>query len=208
MATSSSPRTTTTSTVVLRRRLRKIRKRRSPAQRRDAERKLLKFVQRLPEFRRAKRVAAYLAVDGEIRADGLLRRARQRGKEIFVPRLRPGSRLAFVRWSPRQPVRKNRFHIAEPIDALRLSPRRLDLVFVPLTGFDAHGHRIGMGGGFYDRSFAFRLGPGGRPLPRLIGLAFECQRVDALPVQAWDVPLDAVLTERGVYRFRRRNTHS
>ena len=208
MATPSFPHTAATDTARLRRRLRKARRARSPAQRRDAGRKLLKFAQRLPEFRRARRVAAYLAVDGEIQADGLLLRARQLGKQVYAPQLRPGSHLRFVRLRPGQPMRKNRFRIPEPIDALHLPPRRLDLVFMPLTGFDARGNRLGMGGGFYDRSFAFRRRPGFPPLPKLIGLAFECQRVDALPAQTWDVPLDAVLTERGIHRFRRRKTDS
>ena len=195
-----------TTAIALRRRLRKARRALRPAHRRDAERKLLQFARRLPEFRRARRVAAYLAVDGEMRADGLLRWALRLGKTAFVPRLKPDATLSFVPWRPRSPMRKNRFGIAEPIAALRLPPRRLDVVFVPLTGFDDHGNRLGMGGGFYDRSFAFRLGSGRWRRPRLIGLAFECQRVDALPAQAWDAPLDGVLTERGLRRFRRTTT--
>ena len=77
----------------------------------------------------------------------------------------------------------------------------LDLVLVPLVGFDGAGNRLGMGGGFYDRSFAF-LGQRRWRRPRLVGVAFDLQRVDRLPRRAWDVPLDAVASERGCYRFR------
>ena len=79
----------------------------------------------------------------------------------------------------------------------------IDLVLMPLTAFDAHGHRLGMGGGYYDRTFSFRRGRAHWLRPRLVGVAWAFQRVDALDVAPWDVPMDAVATDRGVTRFSR-----
>ncbi len=125
------------------------------------------------------------------------------GRRWYLPVLhpfRPG-RLWFARYRPVDPMRPNRFGIQEPQRRGRqLCPAHgLDLVLLPLVGFDTHCNRIGMGGGFYDRSFAFLLRRRYWRRPLLIGLAHECQRVDAIERQPWDVPLDAVVTERGIY---------
>jgi 5-formyltetrahydrofolate cyclo-ligase len=72
---------------------------------------------------------------------------------------------------------------------------------MPLVGFDPRGNRIGMGKGYYDRALSFRRRQQHWKTPRLVGLAFECQRVDALPARAHDVPLDALVTEAGTRRF-------
>lgn len=104
---------------------------------------------------------------------------------VFV-RVRPGTRLVYNRWG-----------IAEPKPVLKhsISPRRLDLVLMPLVGFDEAGHRIGMGKGFYDRAFTFRHSKYRRPI--LTGLAHECQKVaGGITPSAWDVSLDALATPR------------
>lgn len=99
----------------------------------------------------------------------------------------------------------NRFGIPEPVQSRRHPPGILDLVVVPLVGFDAKCNRMGMGGGFYDRCFAHRLARQ-HSGPRLVGLAFDCQQVDELPVEPWDVPLDAIVTQSHVfYRPLRKN---
>ncbi|GAB3062934.1 5-formyltetrahydrofolate cyclo-ligase [Stenotrophomonas tumulicola] len=103
--------------------------------------------------------------------------------------------LRFAPWRPGQALRQNRFGIPEPnIDPLdALDASAMDMVVTPLVGFDAGGARLGMGGGWYDRSFAFRHG---RPAPPwLVGAAFAVQQVDALPVASWDVPVDAICTD-------------
>lgn len=146
-------------------------------------------------------VAGYWAVDGELPLLGLLR-----GPASFIyclPVLQPGRRLRFGPWQPGQPLVRNRYGIPEPDlppQAL-LEPEQMDHVLLPLTGFDDRGHRLGMGGGYYDRSFAFRRASA--PPPRLIGIGYACQRVEALPVAEWDVPLDLVVTEQGVQVPRR-----
>jgi 5-formyltetrahydrofolate cyclo-ligase len=158
-------------------------------------------------------VAGYWAMDGEI------------ALHAFQLRLPPGLRwclpvladdgLRFARWRPGEPLAPNRFGIPEPAvaaDAL-LEPGRMAIVLVPLVGFDAHGRRLGMGGGWYDRAFAYRNGMvaanGGRGdgagdarrPPWLVGTAFGAQQVEALAAEPWDVPLDAVCTERDTFLF-------
>jgi 5-formyltetrahydrofolate cyclo-ligase len=92
-------------------------------------------------------------------------------------------------------LRDNRYGIAEPASGMRAA--RLDLIVLPLVAFDAQGHRLGMGGGYYDRLLA-RTRRGG---PRRVGYAFSAQQADALPHEAHDAKLDAVATERGLLRF-------
>ena len=113
-----------------------------------------------------------------------------------LPCLAPGGRLRFAPWQPGGSLIQNRYGIPEPDPASgsRLAPDELDVVLVPLVGFDRHGARLGAGGGYYDRSFAFlqQQQRPGRPL--LIGIGYDMQEIDALPHQPWDVPMDLVVT--------------
>ena len=160
-------------------------------------------------FLRARRLAAYLAADGELDPAPLLELAWQRHKECHLPVLRPHPRrkLWFVRHRPGEPLTPNRYRIPEP--SLRQArirlPWSLDMLLLPLVGFDTACNRLGMGGGFYDRSFAFLLEPDYRGCrPWLIGLGYTFQKVAALPRQRWDVPLDAAATEHGLHVFGER----
>lgn len=158
----------------------------------------------MASFLRARRLAAYLAADGEIDPSPLIARARMRGKRIHLPVLRPGPlpRLWFVEHRPGHPMRPNRFGIPEPRRRgrrLRL-PGSLDLLLIPLVGFDADCNRMGMGAGYYDHTLAYLRGRRLWHRPLLIGLAHECQRVGHLDAEPWDVPLDLVVTEARVYR--------
>lgn len=149
---------------------------------------------RLACFRRARHIGLYHAVGAEIDPTGLPRLPDQ---HFYLPVV-IGKQMRFAADdSPR--VARNRFGIPEPVQSRRLPPGVLDLVIVPLVGFDRACNRMGMGGGFYDRSFAYRL-VRQHTGPRLVGLAFDCQQIEALPIAAWDVPLDAIVTESGVHR--------
>lgn len=148
---------------------------------------------RLPCFRRARRVGIYHAVGAEIDPAGL---PRLPGQQFYLPVVIGNCMRFAADDSPR--VARNRFGIPEPVQSRRRPPGALDLVIVPLVGFDAACNRIGMGGGFYDRSFAYRL-TRKHAGPRLVGLAFDCQQVTELPVASWDVPLDAIVTETQVH---------
>lgn len=189
----------------LRRQLRAERRALSRARRQAASALLARRLATLPAFQRARRIAAYWPADGEIDPLPALWRAAAAGKTCYLPVLCPqrGGHLQFAAWQPQTPLRRNRFGIVEPAVAPRhwLAPRMLDLVLLPLVGFDDAGNRLGMGGGFYDRSFAFLAQRRWRR-PRLVGVAFDLQRVAGLPRRAWDVPLDAVVSERHGYRFR------
>jgi 5-formyltetrahydrofolate cyclo-ligase len=153
-------------------------------------------------MRGARRIACYLANDGEIDpgpAMGLLRRG---GRRILLPVLH-GETLWFLPYHPETPLARNRFGIPEPaVSARRRCPaRNLDVVLVPLVAFDAAGNRLGMGGGFYDRTFAYLRNRAVWKRPLLIGVAYEFQRLDALPSQAWDIPMHGIATEKRLYRF-------
>jgi len=156
-------------------------------------------------FTDAQHIAAYLAFDGEMDPIALIQHVWKQGKQIYLPMLigTPPNRLSFAPYQPDTVLRPNRFGIPEPAVAAShwLPPSKLDLVFAPLVAFDATGTRLGMGGGFYDRTFAFRRQPPHPVKPRLLGLAYELQKVPVLERRPWDVPLDAVVTEAGLYFF-------
>ena len=150
----------------------------------------------LPAFSHAKKVAAYLPNDGEISLEPLIKVCRTRDIRVNLPVLHPFSKthLLFLNYSETAPLTANRFGIPEPVlDATQVCPvSQLDIILMPLVGFDARGNRLGMGGGFYDRTLAHIQSLPTPPL--LIGTAHDCQEVPALPVEEWDVPLDGILT--------------
>ncbi len=189
----------------LRTRLRRARRDIDPRRRQAFEQRLAERLARHPLFRNARTLAAYLPVDGEVDPAPLVQRAWSLGKAVYLPVLVPFSenRLWFTRYEPHTVLVYNRFGIPEPEKAhrQRIAATALDLVLAPLVGFDSHGNRLGMGGGFYDRSFAFLRGRRCWRKPRLVGLAFECQRVARLRGKPWDVPLHGVVTEETLYLF-------
>ncbi|MEN1941611.1 5-formyltetrahydrofolate cyclo-ligase [Luteimonas sp. MJ246] len=141
-------------------------------------------------------VAGYWAADGEI-ALHVWQLRLPADCTYCLPVLHDDGRLRFAPWRPGDPVEPNRHGIPEPAVApgALLDPSALDLVVVPLAAFDLRCHRLGMGGGWYDRSFAFRHR---QPAPpRLVGAAFAFQQVAGdLPNEDWDVQLDAVCTDQ------------
>lgn len=156
----------------------------------------------LPALARARRIACYLPANGEVDCRLIIDTAWRRGRQVLLPVLR-GRRLRFAPWQPGTPMRRNRFGIAEPRVARgsEVDGRSLDVVVMPLVAFDDEGNRLGMGGGYYDRSFAFRLHRRLWRKPLLIGIAWQFQQVDALDAQSWDVPLDAIVTESAARIF-------
>lgn len=146
-------------------------------------------------FIRAKRIAFYLANDGEINPAHLLQRALKQKKHCFLPVL-AGKRLRFVRYRAGDRLHRNRFGIPEPTAGSAIASHALDLVLTPLVAFDAKGGRLGMGGGFYDRSFAWLGQSRPKAATRLIGLAHHCQEHSSLVTDSWDIPLHAIATDR------------
>ena len=187
----------------LRQQLKKIRLALSTKERAEAAGAAVQQVLKHPRYRRAKRVAAYFGSKGELCPMALIQHATALRKECYLPVLHPfrAGQLWFCRWRPGDPLTNNRFGIPEPQpdpDKL-LAARKLDLVIVPLLGFDSDCHRLGMGGGYYDRSFAFTRRLNYIRHPFLLGFAHESQRVDRLPTQPWDITLNAVVTEHKLY---------
>ena len=184
----------------LRRQMRTRRRALSPRQQQRAAESLLRLLKRQPLFVRSRRIAFYLANDGEISPHLLLEYALKMGKRCYLPVLQPGAenRLWFARYRADSTLYVNRFGISEPLPetASLLRAPQLDLVLMPLVAFDRQGGRLGMGGGFYDRTFAFKShGGAGAHKPYLMGLAHSCQEVDALELAYWDIPLHGVATE-------------
>jgi 5-formyltetrahydrofolate cyclo-ligase len=152
-----------------------------------------------------KHIAFYFAADGEMDPKPLIERALKAGKKCYVPvlRERPSNALWFSRYERTTTLKPNRFGIPEPARHHRrlIAPWGLDLILLPLVAFDLTGNRLGMGGGYYDRTLSFRRKRNHWKGPALIGLAHEFQRIDSLPRYPWDIPLDGVITDQHFYRF-------
>lgn len=182
----------------LRRELRARRRGLSVAERELAASGLVQQFRRHQLLRRGRRWAFYLPFGSELDCQPLMAEALARRKEVYLPLVRHGGnrRLVFVRLDHVQRWRRSALGMLQPQSRRFVSARRLDVVCLPLLGFDGRGGRLGQGGGYYDATFAFRRHGFARPL--LFGLAFACQQVDHVPGEAWDVRLDRVITEQGV----------
>jgi 5-formyltetrahydrofolate cyclo-ligase len=186
----------------LRRTLRKRRDALSHAARAAGERRILASLAASPWLRPGRAVGLYVSRGSEVSTVALRALARRRGCRVYLPRLTDyAARHMVLLPDLGRPMRQNHYRIGEPLGGAKVTPQALDLVLVPLVGFDASGNRLGNGAGYYDRWLASRHGTRGAPL--LVGVAFECQRCATLEPAAHDVPLDAVVTERGVQIFNR-----
>jgi len=184
----------------LRRELRAKRRAMPAALRAQADRAILAHLRHLPEYRRARRVALFLAFDGEPSLARLVEIARRQRKRLYVPVLR-GLTMRFAELEPGATLAANFFGIMEPKLGARIDPRELDLVLTPLVAFDDRGVRLGVGRGYYDRTFKFLRHRLHWRRPKLLGVAYELQRIAALTPSSWDVPLWGAVTEAQVRRF-------
>jgi len=176
-----------------------------PAEARDCARQLAQLARRDRLILNSHRIAAYLAADGEMDPYPLIECLWSLGKSVYLPVLAPFTRnsLWFARYEPGTRLAANRYGIPEPMQQTLIKPAALDLVLTPLVAFDLAGHRIGMGGGFYDRSFAFLLERRCWHKPVLLGVAYAFQQQPAIVSERWDVPLNAIATESGLHRVVR-----
>ncbi|MEO8746629.1 MAG: 5-formyltetrahydrofolate cyclo-ligase [Rhodanobacter sp.] len=168
-----------------------------PTVRVTAAQGLRRTLEQLPEYFTDAHVAGYWAVDGELPLNLVIPPLAARGQQFLLPMLKAGRLLVFVPWQTGDRVKPNRHGIPEPVDPeTTYAPAQVDLVLVPLLGFDRQGHRLGQGGGYYDRSFGF-LQARQRPTePLLVGVAYTFQELPRIEAEAWDVSLDFVATER------------
>jgi len=188
---------------LLREALRARRRSLSPARQRQAGVSLLHVLSGHQIWNRSRRLAAYCACDGEIDPRPLVERAWQQGRQVFLPVVnRLNHKLDFYRWDENTSLIRNRYGIEEPCTgaaSYKAAPWTLDLVLMPLTGFDAACRRLGMGGGFYDRTFADTQTGMARRKPWLVGMAHACQRVERVPTDDHDLSLSLVATDAGCW---------
>jgi 5-formyltetrahydrofolate cyclo-ligase len=187
----------------LRQRIRTERRALSPGTRAAADRSIAGHIRRLDVFRSARRIALFLAFDGEPSLTPLIESAARSGKRLYAPVI-TRARMRFAELELGGPLGTNFFGIQEPHLGDPIDPRRLDLVLTPLVAFDDRGVRIGVGRGYYDRCFRFLHGRSAWKRPKLLAVAYELQRVPVIEENVWDVPLWGAVTEAGVRRFDRR----
>ncbi len=193
----------------LRSQLRVKRKQLSTLQKQSNASALAECLMNTSAFKAAKNIAVYLSNDSEIDLQALIYLIWESHKNCYLPVLdkKKLGHLIFLPYIKSQPLVTNKFNIAEPKYDVKqiIDARELDIIFMPLVGFDKHLNRLGMGGGFYDRSLAFLAQADSNSLPdskpRLIGLAHSIQEVDEIPTEAWDVKLNQMFTEKGGYPY-------
>jgi 5-formyltetrahydrofolate cyclo-ligase len=187
----------------LRAELRAKRRALSPEQREHAARAVARNVDRAFRLRANMRVAIYAALREELDTSPLIELALARRCRVFLPRIdRRTIEIDFHELLPDTPQTTNHLGILEPTGTASVPARWLDLVLLPLVGFDSLGVRLGMGGGYYDRTFAFRNIHRVWRGPRLVGIAYSFQQLPAIACAPHDVRMDAVVTEKGVIRCR------
>ena len=156
-------------------------------------------------FLTSRRVACYLPNDGEIDSAPVIEHIRRLRKILYLPVLSRLShdRLWFAEAGPKTRLAPNRFGIPEPVVKAGelIRAQELDLILMPLVGFDDRGNRLGMGGGFYDRSLEFLRHRNHWRKPHLLGIAYDFQRVNGLTADPWDIPLQGVITDQAIYLY-------
>lgn len=189
----------------LRRQLRARRNTLSTEDQRLAARDLAVNLVRTRLFLVSRRIACYLPNDGEIDTRRVIEHIRRRRKILYLPVLSPlaHDQLWFAEVTPKTKLVPNRFGIPEPAVRKRdlVRAQELDLILMPLVGFDDRGNRLGMGGGFYDRSLGFLRHRTRWHKPQVLGIAYDFQRINGLTPDPWDIPVQGVVTDRAVYLY-------
>ncbi len=162
------------------------------------------------QFRQSQKIACYLSTAEEFDCQPIIQHIHAAGKKCYLPVLsstKNENSLVFIKYSAGDALQPNHYGLMEPVNREEsCEPSALDLVLLPLVGFDQAGYRLGMGGGFYDRTFHFKKDQAVSGC-QLVGLAYALQKVDALPHASWDVKLDAVLTEKEWINFERKESN-
>lgn len=180
------------------------RKRRSlsPQQQKQAGEAVAEQISQLLEFQLAELIAIYLPNDGEISTLDIIQICRRGNKQVALPVVDSTGLLNFVIYPENAELRLNQFAIPEPVlNQQTLVPvEKLDVICLPLVAFDLSGNRLGMGGGFYDRTLAQIPDPVAQAsrYPCLIGLAHTCQQSESLPIESWDIPLNYIVTPTAI----------
>lgn len=184
----------------LRHQLRQRRRALSCQQQQFAAHALVQQFRHWPPFQHSQHIAFYHATDGEINPAPLIQLAHKLGKTCYLPRVLafPRGQLRFVRIGPQHRLHRHRWGMAEPRYGQTRPAKALDMICLPLVGFDRTGQRLGMGGGFYDRTLAKWRGHG----VTTVGLAHACQELTTIPCASWDIPLQTIMTPEQRYQLR------
>lgn len=167
----------------------------SSKERDKASEKIVDKVIRSSWFRSGRFVACYLSTEEEVDTWSLIERAWRMNKRVFAPRIEKNFTMQFCELSAQSKLVLNQYGLPEPQDGEIIAPRALDLVITPVVAFDDDGNRIGMGGGYFDRTFSFLKDRKLLFHPKLIGLAFSCQRVDKIAPNPWDIRIFQLINE-------------
>ena len=167
----------------------------TPTEREDASDLIAERISRAHWFQRSNYVACYLPTAEEVNSWPIISRAWRMKKRVFAPVIDDARRMQFHEITPETDLIRNRFGVLEPVDGDIATARMLDIVLTPLVAFDAEKHRIGMGGGYFDTTFAFLKHRAASFRPKLIGLAFDCQKVEKIAPNPWDIRLFSIVTE-------------
>ncbi len=177
----------------------------SQQQQHTAEHSLTTLLLQQPAINTSQHIALYLPHKGEISLQAFAKKAWEAGKNLYLPVINPTHSshskspvMLFKEWNANSTLITNSWGITEPSNSPSIKPEQLDLVLMPLVAFDKKGNRLGMGGGFYDKTFAFKkTNPQQKPL--LVGIAHAFQEVDALSTNSWDVAMDGVATDKNIF---------
>ncbi|MBQ6379937.1 MAG: 5-formyltetrahydrofolate cyclo-ligase [Prevotella sp.] len=135
----------------------------------------------------AQTVMAYYSLPDEVCTHQLIDELVAEGKTVLLPKVIDNETMELRRYTGRHDLREGAFHIMEPVGALFTDFSAIDIALIPGIAFDARGYRLGRGRGYYDR-FLCALGVP----PKLLGLCFDFQKVDEVPVDEFDIPVDEV----------------
>ena len=160
-----------------------------------ASEKISAKVIRSHEFFAASAIACYLPMPDEVDPVRIIQRALCANKRIFCPVIENHGKMFYRRFERDSTLRRSDFGLWEPVDGEIISARNLDLVITPLVAYDDHNNRIGMGGGYFDRYFAFQKHAKRWLRPKLMGLAFDCQKVEKIGSNPWDIRLYSVVSD-------------
>ncbi len=170
------------------------------SQRQEAAATAASLLAEHPAFKKSEHIACYCAHKNEFDTLPIIQAIFRAQKKCYLPILREGNTLGFVRYEDGDELEVNQFGILEPFDTARkVSVDKLDLIIMPLVAYDSQGRRLGMGGGFYDRTLASMHVHNSKP--HLLGLAYSSQHIEELPSDSWDINIHSVITELGIRIF-------
>lgn len=147
------------------------------------------------EFHACKTIAVYLPTNDEVDPGAIIARAWRAKKCVFAPVIDNPGGMRFQQLTPDTQLERNAYGIWEPVYGPFVAAKKIDLVIAPVVAFDTNNHRIGMGGAYYDRCFAFLRSHRSWCRPKLLGVAFNCQKVEEIEPNPWDIRLYCVVTE-------------